>query len=268
MRKVGTQKIQIIEGNPHLRSILSWNLQQVGYSVQQSASIHQVRSTNRSILSTLVIIDSDLPDGDGVELCRWLYEQGQPLILMISAREGERDIVNALNAGADDYLTKPFGMQEFMARVEALLRRLRSARAPLMLNFSALQIDLVQRRVISQGKLIDLTPQEFSLLYVLAQAEGKTLSRVELLHRAWSDDVDNPRTVDTHVLSLRKKIEFDPKKPYIVQTMRNVGYRFNPQMCQEFDSPEKESSSHLQNGNGSYPNHTPVKDLAMSHFRQ
>jgi two-component system OmpR family response regulator len=90
-----------------------------------------------------------------------------------------------------------------------------------------LQIDLIQRRVRFQGEFIDLTPQEFSLLYVLAQASGEALSRSELLRRAWPDAIDNPRTIDTHVLSLRKKIEIDSRSPSLVQTVRNVGYRFN-----------------------------------------
>ena len=99
--------------------------------------------------------------------------------------------------------------------------------APAYLDYGSLQIDLVQRRVRFQGEFIDLTPQEFSLLYVLAQAGGVPLSRSELLRRAWPDAIDNPRTIDTHVLSLRKKVELDPRQPSLIQTIRNVGYRFN-----------------------------------------
>ena len=120
-------------------------------------------------------------------------------------------------------------MQEFMARVEALLRRRRniSCPPPISLDYGDLIIDLVHRRVILKGNLIDLTPQEFNLFYVLAQAEGIPLTRSELLHRGWPDSIDNPRTIDTHVLSLRKKIEIDPRQPSLIQTVRNVGYRLN-----------------------------------------
>lgn len=229
---MGAVCIQIIEGNPHLRSLLGWHLQQAGYWVHQSSSIHQARETFYSRQPTLVILDSDLPDGDGVEFCRWLSQQRQSLILMLSARNTESDIVIGLRAGADDYLTKPFGMQEFMARVEALIRRVRVTAAPLSLDYGDLKIDLVQRRVRFKDEFIDLTPQEFSLLYVLAQAEGVPLSRSELLRRAWPDAIDNPRTIDTHVLSLRKKIETDPRQPSIIQTIRNIGYRFNPALIQ------------------------------------
>ncbi len=219
--------IQIIEGNPHLRSLLGWHLQQVGYRVFQSADVVRARDVFQSRQPDLVILDSQLPDGDGLELCRWLSGHGQPLVMILSACATEADIVAGLRAGADDYLTKPFGMQEFLARVEALTRRIRLMNAPASLTYGDLNIDLVQRRVHFRGDYIDLTPQEFSLLYVLTQASGAPLSRTDLLRRAWPDAIDNPRTVDTHILSLRKKIEADPRQPNIIQTVRNVGYRFN-----------------------------------------
>lgn len=225
--------ISIVEGNPHLRSLLGWHLQQSGYTVKQSASLQQGRDTFEQYQPTLVVVDSDLPDGDGLELCRWLYQQRKSLILLLSARSSELDIVQGLKTGADDYLTKPFGMQEFLARVEALVRRIRVNTAPLYIDCNDLKIDLAQRRVQLKGNFIELTPQEFSLLYVLTQAEGTPLSRSELLRRAWPDAIDNPRTIDTHVLSLRKKIESNPRQPQIIQTVRNVGYRFNPSLIEE-----------------------------------
>src|SRR5512146_2063627 len=113
--------------------------------------------------------------------------------LMLSAKTNESDIVAGLKAGADDYLTKPFGMQEFLARVDALARRSRLMNAPAALDYGDLQIDLVHRRVRLKEDFIELTPQEFSLLYVLAQAGGQPLSRTELLRRAWPDEIDNHR---------------------------------------------------------------------------
>ena len=224
---MGAFCIQIVEANPHLRSLLGWHLQQAGYWVHQSADLHQARDTFQHRQPTLVILDSELPDGNGIEFCRWLQQQHQSLILMLSARSTETDIVEGLRAGADDYLTKPFGMQEFLARVDALTRRSKAPAPPASLDYGDLKIDLVHRRVRFKGDLVELTPQEFSLLYVLAQAGGMPLSRLELLRRAWPDAIDNPRTVDTHILSLRKKIETDPRQPSLIQTVRNVGYRFN-----------------------------------------
>jgi two-component system, OmpR family, response regulator len=224
---VGSVCIQIVEGNPHLRSLLGWHLQQAGYQVHQSADLHQARDIFQNRHPTLVILDSQLPDGDGIEFCRWLRQQQSILILMLSSRTAEADIVEGLRAGADDYLTKPFGMQEFLARAEALTRRTQLASPPAHLDYGILKIDLIHRRVHFQADLIELTPQEFSLLYVLAQVGGMPLSRSELLRRAWPDEIDNPRTVDTHVLSLRKKVETDPRQPSLIQTVRNVGYRLN-----------------------------------------
>ncbi|NJK52866.1 MAG: response regulator transcription factor [Leptolyngbyaceae cyanobacterium SU_3_3] len=229
---------------PHLRSLLGWHLQQAGHQVHQSADLHQAREVFLARQPNLVILDSELPHGDGIEFCRWLRQQQQALILMLSARATEPDIVEGLRAGADDYLTKPFGMQEFLARVEALTRRSRVAAPPAYLDYGDLKIDLVHRRVRFKDELIELTPQEFSLLYVLAQAGGSPLSRPELLKRAWPDAIDNPRTVDTHVLSLRKKVEIDPRQPDLIQTVRNVGYRLNLEALNAPIPPQSGSGSH------------------------
>jgi two-component system, OmpR family, response regulator len=218
--------IEIIEGNPHLRSLLGWHLQQAGYTVHLAASAQQAQDIYQSKHPDLVVLDSDIQDANGLELCRWFHHQPQTMVLMLSARNSEADIVAGLKAGADDYLSKPFGMQEFLARVECFSRRSRPI-PPASLKYGDLRIDLIQRRVHLQNELVDLTPQEFSLLYVLVQAGGQPLNRQDLLHRAWPEDIDNPRTVDTHILSLRKKVEADPQKPRLIQTIRNIGYRLN-----------------------------------------
>lgn len=223
---MGALHILVTEANPHLRSLLGWHLQQAGYVTSLTSSISQAQDTFSKQQPEVVIVDSDLPDGHGIGFCQWLQRQPSTLILMLSAQNSEAEIVAGLNAGADDYITKPFGMQEFMARVAALTRR-RQVSLPSQLRFGDLKIDLVQRQVHYTQELVDLTPQEFSLLYVLVQAGGAALSRVELLQRAWPDNIDNPRTVDTHILSLRKKIENAPQRPQLIQTVRNVGYRMN-----------------------------------------
>lgn len=216
--------IHIIEGNHNLRSLLAWHLHQVGYQVQQSGNLERAYQSCTERLPGLAILDSDLPDGEGIEFCQWLYPQGQSLILMLSARIREIDVVTALEAGVDDYLKKPFGMPEFLARVAALQRRNRTVAAmPTDITYGELRIDPIRRCVSLRGRSIDLTPQEFSLLCVLAQAKGQPVHRNELLQRAWDIAVDNPRTIDSHVLTLRKKLG----EPNSIETVRKIGYRLN-----------------------------------------
>ncbi|MDA0267788.1 MAG: response regulator transcription factor [Cyanobacteria bacterium] len=252
---MGSICIQIIEGNPHLRSLLGWHLQQADYQVVQAADLTGARQVFNIHRPHLAVLDAQLPGGDGLEFCRWMRQQGETYVLMLSARDTETDIVSGLKAGADDYLTKPFGMQEFLARVDALTRRMQRMQAPASLTYGDLNIDLVQRRVRYRQVFIDLTPQEFSLLYVLTQAGGAALSRSDLLQRAWPDAIDNPRTVDTHVLSLRKKIEVDPRQPSIIQTVRNVGYRFNGERL-----TQENAASHASN-------HLPPQTVAVAATR-
>jgi two-component system, OmpR family, response regulator len=217
-------RIHVIEGNHNLRSLLAWHLQQAGYQVQQSPTLEHAYQRCDSGFPILAIVDSDLPDGSGIEFCQWLCPQSNSPILMLSARIREVDVVTALQAGVDDYLKKPFGMPEFLARVAALLRRDRNrVSMPTDMTYGDLRIDLVRRRVYIRDRSIDLSPQEFSLLYVLAQANGQPVHRQKLLKRAWDIDVDNPRTVDSHILSLRKKLG----QPDPIETVRKVGYRLN-----------------------------------------
>ncbi len=224
---MGVVSIQIIEGNPHLRSLLSWHLQQAGFQVFQSVDYLQARDLFLTRSPGLIILSNDLPNGNAFEFCQWIQQQSQSMVMMLSAQTTEAEIVRGLRSGADDYLTKPFGMQEFLARVDALVRRVKNTAPPASLDYGTLKIDLVHRRIQFFNQKIELTPQEFSLLYVLAQANGAPLSRSELLRRAWPDEIDNPRTVDTHVLSLRKKVETESHQLGLIQTVRNVGYRLN-----------------------------------------
>lgn len=220
-------QILIVEDNPHLRSLLHWQLAKNGYQTKMVGTLAEGREALEAFQPDLVVLDLQLPDGDGIDFCRWLRHQAEIYILILSFRGSEGEKVVGLKAGADDYLAKPFGMQEFLARVEALARRIRTKTPPTVLQFGALQIDPVQRRVVLSEQVIDLTPQEFSLLYVLASQPGLPFRREELLKLAWPEGIDNPRTVDTHVLTLRKKIEVDPRHPRFIQTVRSIGYQFH-----------------------------------------
>ena len=226
--EVTSLHIQIVEGNPHLRTLLSWQLEQAGHVVRACSNVDRARADLRQHVTHILVVDGDLQDGVGKDLARWAYHQLDVAILMLSVNDSDADIINGLQSGADDYMTKPMSMQVFAARVEALARRLNRNTPPSCLNYSTLKIDLVQRQVTVSDRAVELTPQEFSLLFVLAQAAGAALSRSELLQRAWPDAIDNPRTVDTHILSLRKKLEANPQQPNLIQTVRNVGYRLYP----------------------------------------
>ncbi len=218
--------ILVVEGNPHLRSLLAWHMQQAGHQVQVADSTRQAKALLRQDWFNLMLLDADISNRVGLQLCSWVHQQFDLLILLLSNRTSEQDVIAGLTAGADDYLTKPLSMQLLDARIQALTRRLCRTTPPTFLQYGDLRIDLVQRRVTLANQGVELTPQEFSLLFALVQADGSPLSRTELLQRAWPESIDNPRTVDTHILSLRKKIESDPREPLLIHTVRNVGYCF------------------------------------------
>ncbi len=218
--------ILLAEGNPHLRSLLGWHLQQARHRVWEAETIRQAKTLLQQQPVHLLILDAELSSRAGLQLCRWAHRHCDVLILLLSQQGSEADIIAWLEAGADDYLTKPLSLPLLDAHIQALTRRLRRSLPPTFLQYGDLKIDLVQRRVTLAGQGIDLTPQEFSLLMVLIQADGDPLSRQELLERAWPDSTANPRTIDTHILSLRKKLERDPHQPRLIHTVRQVGYSF------------------------------------------
>ena len=214
--------IAVVVGNQNLRSVLVAQLQQQGYRVQHTASMVAAKANLIEFQPEMVVVDYDLSDGNGLELCEWIQIHTNALILMISTRLEEFDIEASL-ALADDYLKKPFGMKEFLARVGAILRRTSSRLLPSEIVRGSLRIDLVRRRVYFDQESIDLTPQEFSLLYVLLQSPDEPIDRPELLRRAWDEHMGGSRTVDTHILALRKKL----KDPEIIQTIRQMGYQIH-----------------------------------------
>ncbi len=186
----------------------------------------------------IVVLDLMLPGADGIAVCRAIRRSpvnSDVPILILTARSDESDTVLGLESGADDYVTKPFGIRELVARVRALLRRPRGAAAvsndaqefgrPIAIR--GLEIDPARRRVRVEGREIDVTTQEFALLYLLASHPGIVYSREALLSRIWTDDTHvTPRSVDTLVKRLRHKIEADPSRPVYVLTVWGAGYKF------------------------------------------
>ena len=181
----------------------------------------------RARLPDLVVLDLMLPDLDGFRVLRALREDAEPPpILILTARGEEADKVRGLKMGADDYVTKPFGLLELLARVEALLRRRHRAGARRLETFGDVEVDVAARAIRKGGAGVELAPKEFELLLALLAADGAAVSRLELLRRVWGyPSAVVTRTVDTHVAELRRKLEDDPARPRHVLTVRKFGYR-------------------------------------------
>ncbi len=221
--------VLVVEDDPTLREVLAYNLRQAGYEVFEAATGPQGLFYIREKAPDLVVLDIMLPGLDGFTLTRQIREEGHRVpLLILTARSDEIDRVLGLELGADDYLTKPFSMREFLARVKALLRRIRSeAPGESVLTFGDLVIDTVRHEVRRGGKPLHLKPKEYDLLLFLARNRGRVLSRALLLERVWGWDFEGgSRTVDVHIRRLRAKIEPDPNRPSRIVTVRGVGYRF------------------------------------------
>jgi DNA-binding response OmpR family regulator len=230
-------KVLVVEDEPALLDTLEYNLTHQGYQVCTAADGPTALEVARREHPDLILLDVMLPGLDGFEVCRILRQEMNVPILMLTARDDEVDKVVGLEVGADDYMTKPFSMRELMARVKALLRRVRLAREELAIKGKAvtgdilvlgdLTIDLARHEVLRQGEPLSLKPREYELLVFLVRNRGIVLSRDLILERVWGwDYVGGSRTVDVHVRWLREKIEPDPAHPSRIVTVRGVGYRF------------------------------------------
>jgi DNA-binding response OmpR family regulator len=230
-------KVLVVEDEPTLLETLEYNLARQGYEVHTATDGLTALEIARRERPDAIVLDIMLPSLDGFEVCRILRQEMNVPILMLTARAEELDRVLGLEMGADDYLTKPFSMRELLARVKALLRRVRLIREELAaengavsgeeLTFGDLTIDLTRHEVLRQGEPLRLKPQEYELLVFLARNRGMVLSRDLILERVWGWDYDGgTRTVDVHVRWLREKIEPDPAHPIRIVTVRGVGYRF------------------------------------------
>jgi two-component system, OmpR family, alkaline phosphatase synthesis response regulator PhoP len=224
------KRILIVEDNPDLAYGLRNNLEIEGYEVEVTADGTKGLARARLAVPDLVVLDLMLPSLDGFRVLRGLREGGGEMpVLVLTARGEETDKVRALKLGADDYVTKPFGLLELLARVEALLRRARPRKTPAPLpiyRLGDLEIDTDAHLVRRGGGVVDLAPKEFELLLALARRGGSVVSRLELMREVWgyADSVVT-RTIDTHVAELRRKLEdIVAERRYII-TVRKVGYR-------------------------------------------
>lgn len=239
-------KILVVDDEAVLLETIAYNLEQAGYQVTTAADGATALEAAHREKPDLIILDLMLPVIDGLEVCRRLRREddlANTLILMLTAKSEEIDKVVGLEVGADDYVTKPFGRHELLARVRALLRRLNKAsvtseenvqksvdeevRRPRILEAGPIRIDLDGRQVYCRGQEIEFQPKQFDLLKYLVQNRGTVLTRDQLLQNVWGYDyVGDTRTVDVHVRWLREKLEEDPANPRLIQTVRGVGYCF------------------------------------------
>ena len=231
--RAAVAKILVVDDERVLLDTLRYNLAKAGHEVRVAADGEAALRMARQEPPDLIVLDIMLPKMDGFEVCRTLRQESPAMpILMLTARDEELDKVLGLELGADDYLTKPFSMRELLARVKALLRRVEALRASgqataKLLVEGCLKVDLTSHRALLGDKLLHLKPKEFDLLVFLMRHRGRAFTRDQLLERVWGYDyVGDTRTVDVHVRWLREKVEADPSRPELIETVRGVGYRF------------------------------------------
>ncbi len=219
-------RVLVVDDEAPIRRFLRASLTAHGLEVFEAATGREALSAVVAHRPDLVILDLGLPDMDGIQVTREMREWTKIPILILSVREHEQDKVAALDAGADDYLTKPFGIGELLARIRVAMRRtLPAADAPVFLA-GALKVDLARRVVLVAGQEVQLTPTEYDLLRVLVMNAGKVITHRQLLREVWGPGYDG----ETHMLrvnisNLRRKIESDPTRPYHILTEPGVGYR-------------------------------------------
>ncbi len=231
MPELETRKVLIIEDDVQCAKLVATKLQAEGFEVTTVETGEEGLKRIAEDMPDLVILDLLLPGIDGIEVCREIRRKWDVPIIILTAKSDEIDVVIGLEVGADDYVTKPFGMRELVARVRALLRRVRINRAhtePLEhISYRDLEIDIPRRSVEVQGEKVHLTPKEFGLLVYLASRPNVVFKREDIVRDIWGRPGDGDlRTVDTHIKRLRRKIEENRAVPWSIATVWGVGYKF------------------------------------------
>ncbi|MBI3903610.1 MAG: response regulator [Nitrosomonadales bacterium] len=220
--------ILLIEDEIQIRRFVRSALEDEGHQVLECGTLKPSMAHVHAAKPQLAILDLGLPDGDGIDFIRELHTHSEMPVLVLSARSSEGDKIRALDAGADDYLTKPFSIGELLARVRALLRRNKAAPAELMFRFGEVAVDLVQRLVTRNGDVVHLTPIEYRLLCAMLANVGKVMTYRHLLRAVWGNShIESNHYLRIYVSHLRQKLENDPTQPKHFLTETGVGYRFN-----------------------------------------
>jgi two-component system response regulator RegX3 len=221
-----TPRILLVEDDDGIADLVVLNLGREGMAVERCRDAESALRAVAREEPNAILLDLGLPGVDGLDLCRFVRRRSRTPILIVTSRREEEDKVRGLELGADDYLTKPFGVRELVARVKALLRRAEPESPPRRV-FGPLEIDTEGKTVVLGGRAVDLTAMEYRLLELLSATPGRVFSRAQILDRL-KDDLDAPfeRTIDSHLARLRKKLGDDAREPRFVDTVRGLGYRF------------------------------------------
>jgi two-component system KDP operon response regulator KdpE len=219
--------VLVVDAEPQIRRALATNLRARGYDVEQAASGEDALVVAADRHPDVVILDIGLPGIDGIEGVRGRRGWSSVPVIMLTVREGEADKIEALDAGADDYVTKPFGMGELLARLRASVRRTQPVEEEAVVTTPDFEIDLVARTVTSRGESVRLTPTEWGLVEHLVRHPGKLVSQRELLHQVWGPQYDRETNyLRVHMAAVRRKLEPEPSRPRYFVTEPGMGYRF------------------------------------------
>lgn len=225
------RNILVVDDEVNILELLKFNLESAGFDVLTCDNGEDALKLAKTCNFDLIILDLMLPGLDGFEVCKLLKKDKDTYdipIIMLTAKSDETDKVIGLELGADDYITKPFGIREIIARIRVILRRVDGSQPdmPNIIKIGDITIDSDRHMVKKQGTLIELTLREFRLLEVLAQNQGNVVSRDFLIHEVWGNGyLEDSRTIDVHIRKLRKKLEDNPQFPKYIETVRGVGYK-------------------------------------------
>lgn len=225
-------RVLVVDDDPTVAEVVSGYLDRAGYVVDRAGDGPAALARAAAHWPDLVVLDLMLPGMDGFEVCRRMRGQGPVPVIMLTARGDEDDRILGLEVGADDYVTKPFSPRELVLRVESVLRRTRPAAPagspPAPLSADGLSVDPQARRAVKNGTELALTLREFDLLAFFLRHPGRAFGRADLMREVWGWDFGDLSTVTVHVRRLRGKVEDDPARPRLIQTVWGVGYRFDP----------------------------------------
>jgi len=237
--------VLIVEDEVAIVTLLRYNLEREGFRVYSTGDGEEAVAMVRDCKPDIVVLDWMLPSMSGVDICkqlRWSPDTKTVPIIMLSARGEEGDRIRGLDAGADDYIVKPFSPAELIARIRAVFRRFRPALSEKVLAFSTIKMDVAAHKVTRDGVEIHLSPTEFSLLRYLLEHPGRVFTREQLLDAVWGHDIYvELRTVDVHVRRLRKGLDYDGKQAELIRTVRSAGYALEENVSAE-SSDEVESA--------------------------